>query len=857
MSDVTPEVLRPSTARRAAIFVAGVVVFFLLLNFGARWYLQNHGTNLGYRIVHAKWALLEELDAPVDWLVFGDSSGCHGIVPEALGEVLGGSAVNLATLANLLLVDDAWMLQRYIERFGPPKNVVLVHAFDVWHRGYNSALIGQIPQRWGFWEDTAPTIDFTADQKRRLFLSRFVPLYAENATLRDHLRHFGPPKDVPFSITATGWVPGQPHHAGRLAGDLARTRRFLEEQTQFRVSNLNAAAIEVIGKLSDQHGFPVYLVNGPLYDALAETPAFARYRRQKEARIERMVSKYPNFHAIDTLPTYPRASMEVYVDHVIPEVAPVYTRTIAEAIKAWRVKHPPPVTQVVEPPAKPAWPPKVAGTFAPGKERVRLVFGGDASLARGIADTIALDGGDPAKTLAGVAPAMSAADLAFVNLECVLSESAAEAADRRWLIRADPALAPGLAAIGIDVVSTANNHTRDFGRQGYHRTLAALDAAGILHTGAVWDDEAQPPLVVQVGRYRVGFVAYTDITRYGPREAAADLWPMPANYDVGRVVRDVERLRPEVDVLVVSLHWGHEYSMLETDEQRAQARRFVDAGADLIIGHHPHVPRVVERYGKGLIAYSLGDFIFDKNTPFKRIRNRRRFLLEVEWGPEGLAGHRLLPINADDRHRPYPDPALDVASFEYRPSETPFAFSRSTRALAVERVSGEAVTRCGRWQAAGPNRKGSNGYQQWLRDRWVCPDDAARPWLTVATSAHRAGTVFRKGLWAHPHPGGPLRITAPAVPLGQALVGFAGVPDWPQVLAGADAPPVTVRVAIDGEPVFEQAVPVAGGWTPLAVETARFAGQTRPVTVEIEGGPAREFGFVFDFKVDPEPVSFN
>lgn len=334
-SEVTPELLRTTTARRAALFVIGVLVAFLLLNFGARAYLQNHGTNLGYRIVHAKWRLLEEMEQPVDWLVLGDSSGCHGIVPEVLAEHLGGRAVNLATLANLLVVNDAWMLQRYIERFGPPKNVVLVHAFDVWHRGYNSALIGQVPQPWGFWEDTLPTLALTDEQTRRLFLSRFVPLYAEKSTLRAHLKNLGPPTEVPFSITPTGWVPARTHEPRRLARDLRRSQRFLEERKQFTLSNHNAKALDVIGELATTHGFSVYLVDGPIQDALADSEAFTRYRQQKVARLARSLGRYPSFHLIDRVAAYPAEALEV-VDHVVPDVAPDYTRAVAAAIGAQR-----------------------------------------------------------------------------------------------------------------------------------------------------------------------------------------------------------------------------------------------------------------------------------------------------------------------------------------------------------------------------------------------------------------------------------------------------------------------------------------------------------------------------------------
>lgn len=861
MNEITPEVPRSSTARRAALMVGLMVVFFALINAGARWYLQNHGTNLGYRIIHHQWQLLEDMDAPVDWLVFGDSSGTHGIVPEAMTEVLGGTAVNLSTLANCQLADDAWMLQRYIERFGPPKSVVLVHAHDVWHRGYRSALIGQIPRPWGFWKTTAPTIDLTAEQERRLLLSRYVPLYGERETLKSHLAHLGPPTEIPFEPSPSGFVPARPHDRAKFNRDVGRTRKFLAQRDRFTVSRINAAAFDVIGELADQHGFSVYVVNGPMAAVIARSPRWARYHRQRTARLARMARAFQNVHALPDQATYAPAQMEISVDHVIPEVAPVYTRAVAESIREARAappaaSAPPPPPK---PPAEPAWPPPISETLAPGAREITMVFGGDASLARGIARTIERDDGDPARTLSRMKPWMSAADLAFVNLKSVLSESDAEAADRRWLFRARPELASGLAAIGVDVVSVANGHTLDFGRQGYFRTLQTLDEAGLAVTGSTWgNDRPQPPTVLRVGQYTVGLLAYTDIGKFATtRPGRADwFWPKPARFDRAGIVRDIERARPLVDVLIVSAQWGQSYSMVETAAQRRHGRAFVDAGADLIIGHHPHVPQVVEPYRGGLIAYSLGDFVFDKATPFKRVRSGRRFLLRVSWGPEGRSGFELLPVNADERHRPYPDRALDTASWIHVDPKTPWAWSHSLADSTVERVDGGAVTRCDRRMKRGPDRAGRNGYLRWLSERWACPDDEQRPWLTVARTGERSGSVFRKGIWAHPTPGGRLRISA-TVTLGRALEGFAGVPDWPLTLAGADAPPVRVRVRIDGAEALDATVPVAPGWTPLRVDTADRAGQRARVVVEIEGGPAREFGFVFDFKVDPDPVSFN
>lgn len=332
--EITPEVPRTSTPRRVALFVVGLVACFALLNVGARWYLSEHGTNLGYRIVHAKWDLLESMDDPVDWLVLGDSSGCHGVVPEILSEELGGTAVNLATLANLLIAEDAWMLQRYIERFGPPRNVVLVHTFDLWPRGYRSALIGQIPQPWGFWERLEPTIDFTSGQARRVFLSRYLPLYAENKTLRSHLENLGPTPELAFfEMSPTGFIPARDHRPASFAKDLRRTRRFLAKNRTFTMSRLNREGLEVIGELSQKHGFPVYLVNGPSHDATVASPAHQSYIEQRDRALDRRLSRYPRFRALPAQPTYAAKQLEVCIDHVIPEVAPDYTRALADILR--------------------------------------------------------------------------------------------------------------------------------------------------------------------------------------------------------------------------------------------------------------------------------------------------------------------------------------------------------------------------------------------------------------------------------------------------------------------------------------------------------------------------------------------
>ncbi len=341
-SQITPEEPRTSTPRRAALFVVGIVLCFVALNMGVRSYLAHYGTNLGYRIVHAKWGLLEALDEPVDWLVLGDSAGCHGVIGDQLGEALGGRAVNLATLANLLVAEDAWMLQRYIERHGPPKNVILVHAFDIWPRGYRSTLIGQIPQPWGFWAEREPTIDLTPEQEWKVFASRYLPVYAESATLKAHLENGGPTDELAFfEMHDDGWIPARPHRPRSFAKDLRRTRRFLRKnQRGFDISRLNREGLEVIGRLSKEHGFPVYLVNGPGHGATVDSELWQTYAQNRRRGLDRILAPFPRFVALHGQSVFDAKQLEVCVDHVIPEAAPTYTRWLAEQIDAARKRMP-------------------------------------------------------------------------------------------------------------------------------------------------------------------------------------------------------------------------------------------------------------------------------------------------------------------------------------------------------------------------------------------------------------------------------------------------------------------------------------------------------------------------------------
>ena len=303
------------------------------VNASTNQYLAHYGTNLGYRMVAAKYDLLAAQHGaePVDWLILGDSSAAHGVVPSAWTEHTGGTSLNLAVVADLLVANDAWMLAEYLEHVGSPKNVVLVHAHDIWRRGYNSALIGQIPRSWGIWSRRAPQIELLEGHTQKAFYSHFLPLMSQSSTLRAHLKNRGPTRTIDLRMTERGWIPGQPHTAERVERDRARTTQRVQEQ-RFRMSSHNTRALEVLRTLADEHGFQLYITHGPMLDTMAEAEPFQAYVAEADQHVQALVGASDRVTVVPDMVRFPAESMETTIDHVIPSVAPAYTRQLAALV---------------------------------------------------------------------------------------------------------------------------------------------------------------------------------------------------------------------------------------------------------------------------------------------------------------------------------------------------------------------------------------------------------------------------------------------------------------------------------------------------------------------------------------------
>jgi poly-gamma-glutamate synthesis protein (capsule biosynthesis protein) len=285
----------------------------------------------------------------------------------------------------------------------------------------------------------------------------------------------------------------------------------------------------------------------------------------------------------------------------------------------------------------------------------------------------------PAFPFEHVSGVLSSADLRFGNLECTLSERGLRPHDYHSVqMRGHAGYLSGLVDTGFHVLNVANNHSMQHGPEPFEDTVKMLSEAGIGVCG-IARGTASAAVVVTVKDLRVGFLGYT----LRPRQYFTET-PLYAEGSPESMVTDVRALRPDCDVLVVSLHWGDEFIDRPSPADVDVAHSIVDAGADLIVGHHPHVLRGVERYGRGWIVYSLGNFVCDMLWGEEL---RETAICECRLTREGVADVRLIPVRINDACQPVPLAGDAAARLEQRLATLGSALARP----AADRAPGAAA----------------------------------------------------------------------------------------------------------------------------------------------------------------------
>nr|WP_290228342.1 CapA family protein [Trichocoleus desertorum] len=243
----------------------------------------------------------------------------------------------------------------------------------------------------------------------------------------------------------------------------------------------------------------------------------------------------------------------------------------------------------------------------PSDPAVTLMFGGDVTLADAFEDLV----GEDYNWAFADMKEYRQADVAMVNLENPLTDATTPLPDKQFNFKADPESVEVLSNGGVDIVTLANNHAMDYEASGLMETLETLDQAGIHHIGAGRDiKEARRPEILEVKGQRIAYLGYYDADLH-----AADIATAGTNSTrKDRIAEDIRAIRKQVDWIVVNYHWGEELAEYPADLQIQLAHHTIDVGADLVVGHHPHVLQGAEIYKGRPIAYSLGNFIFGGNS---------------------------------------------------------------------------------------------------------------------------------------------------------------------------------------------------------------------------------------------------
>lgn len=285
-----------------------------------------------------------------------------------------------------------------------------------------------------------------------------------------------------------------------------------------------------------------------------------------------------------------------------------------------------------------------AGAFRPvGTLVVRPVSldaVGDVTFGEGVGPAIAAHGG--AYPWAFVGSTLRRADITVGNLETAVSTRGI-AAVKEFTFRGPPAaLVPMRTVAGFDVLTLANNHTVDFGRDALVDTVKAVHAAGIHTIGAgANESQARRPAIVEAGGLRVALLGYSDVNPYGFNATSTS--PGTAKADVDAITADVHAALRRADIAVCFFHWGVELHPAPNSRQQQFAAACLNAGAKVVLGAHPHVlGGVAMPAPHSLVAWTLGNFVFPSGSV-----TARTAILHVALGADGVRGYRLLPVRID------------------------------------------------------------------------------------------------------------------------------------------------------------------------------------------------------------------
>ncbi|MBP2001321.1 poly-gamma-glutamate synthesis protein (capsule biosynthesis protein) [Paenibacillus shirakamiensis] len=292
-------------------------------------------------------------------------------------------------------------------------------------------------------------------------------------------------------------------------------------------------------------------------------------------------------------------------------------------------------------------------------DHVRIHFGGDTLFSGKVADKMTQNGADyPFKYVKDL---FQKDDLTLLNLETPVTERGTGAKNKQFVFKSHPDALKAMKKAGVDVVNLANNHTLDQGTEGLLDTLSHLKANGISYAGAGKDSaEAYAPVYVERKGIKIAILGFSRVLPEMSWNAKAGRPGIAGIYneDLKLAVQSIQQARAKASIVIVVAHWGKERVTKADELQNSIAHAFVDAGADLVVGGHPHVLQGVEQYKGKWIAYSAGNFIFTKATG--RPQTWDTAVFEADCKTTGQCDLKMIPYFTEIG-QPIPKSAADGA----------------------------------------------------------------------------------------------------------------------------------------------------------------------------------------------------
>ncbi len=278
-------------------------------------------------------------------------------------------------------------------------------------------------------------------------------------------------------------------------------------------------------------------------------------------------------------------------------------------------------------------------------EKVKMIAVGDIMLSRAVEQKM-MEYQDYKYPFLKTAEITSGADLVFGNLETVII-SGRIIKSGEMIFRTDPKSAEGLKFAGFDILSLANNHIMNFGKIGLENTIKILDENNISHIGAGLNSEdIYKPAIRNIGGIKFAFFAFT--YNFDQRESSGRIYGI-ADMSIEKMKEIIGKAKLENDIVIVSMHAGTEYAASPNKQQKEFAESAIDAGADLVIGHHPHTVQTVEKYKDKYIIYSLGNFVFDQMWSEE---TRIGAMAEIIFKDKKVESVKFIPIKIYDYAQP-------------------------------------------------------------------------------------------------------------------------------------------------------------------------------------------------------------